>query len=66
MTANIYVTGIQDHEDGSATINLDLPEEAQKAFVELGLKLAIHLHVYDVTEGELWAMMENRAGEIDE
>ena len=66
MTKEVYVTGIQDHEDGSATINFDLPEEAQKVFVELGLKLALYLHVYEMTEGELWDMMEAKAGETDE
>jgi len=26
----------------------------------------LYLHVYEMTEGELWDMMENRAGETDE
>ena len=58
MTKEIYVTDIEEHEDGSATIHFDLPEEAQKVFVELGLKLALYLHIYDMTEGELWDMLE--------
>ena len=62
----VLVTGIQEHEDGSATITFDLPEEAQKVFVELGLKLALYLHVYEMTEGELWDMMANKAGETYE
>lgn len=60
---HMYVTGIDEHEDGSATIHFDLPEEAQKVFVELGLKLALYLHVYGMTEGELWDMMESKEDE---
>ena len=66
MAKEMYVVDVQDHEDGSATINFDLPEEAQKVFVELGLKLALYLHVYEMTEGELWAMMANKAGDTNE
>ena len=66
MAKEMYVVDVQDHEDGSATINFELPLEAQKVFVELGLKLTLYLHVYEVTEDELWAMMANKAGDTDE
>ena len=66
MAKEMYVVDVQDHEDGSATITFDLPEEVQKVFVELGLKLVLYLHVYEVTEGELWDMMANKARETYE
>ena len=66
MATEMYVVDVQDHEDGSTTINFDLTEEVQKVFVELGLKLVLYLHVYEMTEGELWDMMEAKAGETDE
>jgi hypothetical protein len=59
MTGEIYVTDVEEHEDGSATIHFDLPEDAQKVFVELGLKLALYLHVYDLLEGDVWDWMES-------
>jgi hypothetical protein len=58
MDKEMYVVDVQDHEDGSATIHFDLPEDAQKVFAELGLKLFLYLHAYGMTEDQLWNMIE--------
>lgn len=58
MTKEMYVTNIEEHEDGSATIHFDLPDDVQKVFVELGLKLLLYLHVYGMSEDDVWDYIE--------
>ena len=51
----MLVEHIEEHEDGSATLTVDLDEEEQKLLVSFALKVILTLAAYETTWEEAYS-----------
>lgn len=58
MSADVEVTNVVEHEDGSATYTFDMIDEARDRFADVGIKFALYAGAFEKTTDELFEILE--------
>lgn len=55
---SVEVTGVVEHEDGSATYTFEMSDDEKDRFADIGLRLALYAGAFGKNTEELFAILE--------